>query len=205
MKSTILTLSISMIAACGAHAALLSINSIGQDSVSWSTGTASFLNAQFSIEGSGSTFSNSSFTIFYFPDDRPEQGLRTFAALLPSEVDLTSSFYREGATVDLTSATYGNQIWVLDTNQLQNNAVNGSDNFVGIRKMDSLGAYHYGWMQFELNQFSNGQIAFDFLGASIESTANTSFTAGSASSVPEPASLFLGLMGSICVLRRRRI
>lgn len=204
MKSKIIALGAMMIAVSAADAAVLNITATGQDSVLWSTGTASFLNVTFNIQDAGTTFSDSSFTVFYFPDDRPEQGLRTFAALMPGGVDFTTSFHREGATVDLTAATYNNQIWFLSANQLQNNAVNGSDNYVGVRKMDSNGAYHYGWMQFALGQFANGQTAVDFLGSSIESVANTSFAAGAASSVPEPACAVLGLMGCLGVLRRRR-
>ena len=102
------------------------------------------------------------------------------------------------ASFAYTGATF------LNGNLLQNNALNGTDNYVAFRFEGSDFQYYYGWLQFELNQLVSGQTAVRFIGGVIESNAGTSFNA--TSSVPEPSALSLLAMGigGVIALRRAR-
>lgn len=184
-------------------AALVSISQTG-GSVNnlWSAGNSSFNNRVFSTApGSVSALDGRSFTVFDFVDDRPEQGARPFG-LLAGEVE--SSFFRIGSAVNMASLSYTGATF-LNGNVLQNNALNGTDNYVAFRFQGSDTQYYYGWLQFELNQFVSGQTAVRFIGGVIESTAGTSFHA--TSSVPEPSALSLlvvGLGGVVAMQRSRK-
>ncbi|MEY2852715.1 MAG: hypothetical protein RL549_1414 [Verrucomicrobiota bacterium] len=105
------------------------------------------------------------------------------------------------ASFAYTGATF------LNGNLLQNNALNGTDNYVAFRFLGSDSQYYYGWLQFELNQLVSGQTAVKFIGGVIEGNAGTSFNATSSTSpVPEPSalSLFVVGLGGLIALRRVR-
>ena len=171
----------------------------------WSAGNDSFNNRVFSTApGSVSALDGRTFTVFDFVDDRSSQGARPFG-LLAGEVE--NSFFRAGSAANMASLAYTGATF-LNGNLLQNNALNGTDNYVAFRFEGSDFQYYYGWLQFELNQMASGQTAVRFLGGVIESNAGTSFNAtSSTSSVPEPSALSLlavGLGGMVALRRVRR-
>jgi hypothetical protein len=127
---------------------------------------------------------STSLQIFDFADDRDAQGSRPYGSLL-SALALSPTFYRFGADPGLTTLTYGNATF-LSSNVLQNNAQNGTDNYVGYRMEGSDFQFYYGWLQFELNQFANAGTAIRFINGVIESAPNTSFAATSVAPIPEP-------------------
>ena len=182
-------------------AALISISQTGGVVNNlWSAGNDSFQTRVFSTApGSVSALDGRTFTVFDFVDDRPSQGARPFG-LLAGEVE--NSFFRAGSAVNMASFAYTGATF-LNGNLLQNNALNGTDNYVAFRFEGSDFQYYYGWLQFELNQLVSGQTAVRFIGGVIESNAGTSFNA--TSSVPEPSALSLvalGLGGLIAWNRR---
>jgi hypothetical protein len=201
MKRELTVLIASVFTCAVSSAALVQINSTGVDSSVWIAGQDSFRSVTFEItENPSDAFSTTSFSIFYFVDDRELQTARPYGAL--SSSDLTTSFYRAGDTVDLPTASFGSAEF-LRLNELQNNAENGADNFVGLRVLGPDSQYRYGWLQFELNQFTAGGVtAVAFIGGVIESRPNTSFNATSV--VPEPSTALLGGLGMLALLRRRR-
>lgn len=190
------------IAKAPAFAALVSINQTGGTVNNlWSGDNSSFNNRVFSTApGSVSALDGKTFTVFDFVDDRPTQGARPFG-LLAGEVE--NSFFRIGSAVNMATLSYTGATF-LNGNVLQNNALNGTDNYVAFRFQGSDTQYYYGWLQFELNQFVSGQTAVRFIGGVIESTAGASFHA--TSSVPEPSALSLLVvgLGGLAVLRRRQ-
>ena len=184
-------------------AALISISQTGGVVNNlWSAGNDSFQTRVFSTApGSVSALDGRTFTVFDFVDDRPLQGARPFG-LLAGEVE--NSFFRAGSAVNMATFAYTGATF-LNGNLLQNNALNGTDNYVAFRFLGSDSQYYYGWLQFELNQLVSGQTAVKFIGGVIESNAGTSFNA--TSSVPEPSALSLlavGLGGLVALRRVRR-
>ena len=183
-----------------AEAALVGISQTGGrlDNL-WVVGGDSFQTRIFSVPaGTTGPLSGKTISIFDYVDDRPTQGARPFGLLSSSSI--SSSFHRVGSTANLTTLSYTGATF-LNGNLLQNNAQNGTDNYVGFRIQGSDSQYYYGWMQFELNQLVAGQTAVRFLGGVVESTPGTSF---SASAVPEPSAFSLLAMGLGVVLRCRR-
>ena len=206
IKFSLLSFVFLLFAKVPAFAALVSISQTGGVVNNlWSAGNDSFQTRVFSTApGSVSALDGRTFTVFDFVDDRPSQGARPFG-LLAGEVE--NSFFRAGSAVNMASFAYTGATF-LNGNLLQNNALNGTDNYVAFRFEGSDFQYYYGWLQFELNQLASGQTAVRFLGGVIESNAGTSFNAtSSTSSVPEPSALSLlavGLGGMVALRRVRR-
>lgn len=198
-----------------AHAAVYSVTqSSGAITSTWVANTSSPSNRAFSFASLGNghpLFGSVYGQTTDLVDDSPGQGARPFGRLTVPNAGffgLSSSFYRAGDTPVMTGLTY-DSVTFLSSNVLQNNAQNGTDNYVAFKTLGSDSSYYYGWLQFELNQFSNGQTAVRFINGWVEGTAATSFAAGpvTPSSVPEGAVAWLlpvTLTGLIPVAYRRR-
>ena len=184
--------------------ALVTVVSEGQDSVVWVQDDASFLGPTFHLEGTpGNILDSASFSLFYMPDDRPIQGARVYGAMGSNGAgfEISTTFFRGGDSL-LTSTSYGMWTEFLVNGSLVNNAVNGTDNYLAARFVNTdYAQYSYGWLRFELNQFANGVTAIDFIGGGVEAAPNVAVTAGA---IPEPSALSLVALGLGVVLRHRR-
>jgi len=184
-------------------AGAVDITGTGTVSTNWLTNTTTTLDVALSIQSTpGAVFDYTTFDLqlyvsndaVTFPDTHP-YGSIIFVPNVGGEfVFLTLEYLRVGSTVD------GNSVFVdqssptlsdfISSNIFQNSAGSGTDNYLGIRVKDKNSLPHYGWLQFELNSFSNGTVAVRFLGGSVSDAPNTAAEAG-AGSVPEPSSIAL--------------
>lgn len=186
--------------------ALVTVVSEGQDSVVWVQNDASFLGPTFHLDGTpGNILDSANFSMFYMPDDRPIQGARVYGGIGANGAgfEISNTFFRGGDSL-LASATYGGWVDFLVNGSLVNNAVNGTDNYLAARFLNTdYTQFSYGWLRFELNQFANGVTAVDFIGGGVEATPNVAVTAGA---IPEPSALSLVAVGlsGLAMMRRRR-
>jgi len=180
-------------------AGAVDVESTGPISTTWLFNSETTIDVQLALQNNpGNQFSSITFSLTFFVDDSPDQTLKPFASILVKggtndAVFLSTTYLRSGTTVD-GSSTYdvlSDFIW---TNSWQNNAVSGTDNFLGIQFLDLNSQPHYGWLQFELDSYpdpySDGTVAVRFLGGSVSDAPNTAAEAG-AGSVPEPSSIAL--------------
>jgi len=187
----------------------VNIQASGPVSVNWSSGEFTPLNVNLSLQSNpGNIFNITTFSLQFFVDDRAFaiQELTAFGQISVFNnvsVALSSSYLRSNSEVS--------EVLIFDTatdfiseSNLQNDAVDGTDNYLGISFLDINDRPHYGWLQFELNSYSDGTVASRFISGQVNDAPETASTTGT---VPEPTSIALLLAtaaGGLLMLRSHR-
>ena len=173
-------------------AGAVDVQSTGPVSTTWVFNDITSINVQLALQNNpGNQFDSISFDLNFIADDRDIQTLKPFGSILVgssnASVFLSTTYLRSGAIVD-GSSSYDVLSDFLWSNIWQPDAVSGTDNFLGIQFLDKNSDSHYGWLQFELNSFSDGTVAARFIAGNVNDAANTPSETGA---VPEPSSIAL--------------
>lgn len=183
-----------ILAPLSAHA--VDVQSSGPVSTIWTTNALTSVTGNFSLQSNpGDVFGSITFQLTLIVDDRDIQTLKPFGSILLVDgsnpaISLSTMYLRAGSNVDASLDPYDVLTDFVSENLPQNSASLGTtDNFLGISFMDINSQVHYGWLQFRLNSFSDGNVAAEFVAGSVNDTPNTAATAGG--TVPEPSTLAL--------------
>jgi len=165
----------------------------GSASVNWNSNVFNEQVFTLSLSSNpGGLFADLNFNVTLTADDEVGQLERPFGRVYAGwnpSVTVTSAYLRSGTIVDGSSGFADISVPYLSLNATQSAAsLETIDNFLGISFMDINSQVHYGWLQFRLNSFSDGNVAAQFVAGNVNDAPDTAATAGA---VPEPSSLAL--------------
>ena len=168
--------------------------SSGNASASWSAGTDNTAPFVLTLTSNpGGLFLDTNIGGSYYVDDILAEPVAPFGQVWVSDnpaVSFSKTYFRSGISVDGSVLYTTAQTVFLSANLPQNGASLGTtDNFLGISFMDINSQAHYGWLQFRLNSFSDGNVAVEFVAGNVNDAPNIAATTGG--TVPEPSSLAL--------------
>lgn len=157
--------------------------------LNWTGGALSdqFVNLELA-NNPGGLFNSITFDLYFYADGNVPR-LAYVEIQANNDIEVTDTYLRVGTEVNAGSSFLSGGPFFFQDTSMVSNATVGSDNYIGIKFLDSNSDAHYGWIQLDLNSFSDGNLAAGFITGHVNNDPGTSSWTGS--SVPEPSALAL--------------